>query len=84
MKISRRKFLKLGLMGGTALVLPLGAARCSSVGQDLTGRLLRSEAGLPEPFRVPLAGIAATVRNYRGRQQAKSGAQRPRRRTKVG
>src|SRR5918994_4457152 len=54
MKISRSEFLKLGLMGGTALVLPFGTPGCTSVGQNLTGRLLRSEARLPEPFRVPL------------------------------
>jgi spore coat protein A len=54
MKISRREFLKLGLMGGTALVLPFGASACSSLGDDSTGNLLPSRARLPEPFRVPL------------------------------
>jgi hypothetical protein len=54
MNISRGEFLKLGLVGGAALLLPFGIAGCSSVGQDLTGRLLRSEARLSEPFRVLL------------------------------
>jgi spore coat protein A len=54
MKISRREFLKLGLMGGSALVMPFGAPACSSFSDDLTGNLLPSKARLPEPFRVPL------------------------------
>ena len=53
MKMSRRKFLKLGLVAGAAFALPLGASACSS-SNDQTGRLLRSLTELPEPFRVPL------------------------------
>ncbi len=54
MKISRGKFLKLGLMGGAMLVLPFGASACSGSREGSTGNLLRSEARLPRPFRVPL------------------------------
>src|ERR671917_454132 len=54
MKISRREFLKLGLMGGTALVMPFGASACSSLSDDLTGNVLSSKVRLPGPFRVPL------------------------------
>jgi spore coat protein A len=54
MKISRTEFLKLGLMGTTALMLPFGASACSSRGDGSTGNLLPSTARLPEPFRVPL------------------------------
>jgi spore coat protein A, manganese oxidase len=61
--------LKLGLMSGAALVLPLGAQGCSSVGQDLTGRLLRSEARLPEAFRVPLP-VPPVLRPMRSDAQA--------------
>src|SRR5215208_6613313 len=52
MEISRREFLKLGLAGGVALTLPLGASACS--GEGSTGTLLPSRAKLPEPFEVPL------------------------------
>jgi len=55
MEISRREFLKLGLVAGAGIALPFGASACSSPGQDLTGRLLRSKARLPEPFEVPLS-----------------------------
>jgi spore coat protein A, manganese oxidase len=68
-KISRREFLKLGLVSGAALVLPLGAQGCSSVGQNLTGRLLPSEARLPEPFRVPLP-VPPVLRPVRSDAQA--------------
>src|SRR3712207_9063309 len=54
MKMSRKRFLRLGLAGGVALALPFGASACSSRGDDSTGNLLPSEATLPEPFRVPL------------------------------
>jgi hypothetical protein len=46
MNISRKEFLKLGLVAGVGLVRPFGVA--------LTGNLLRSKTRLPEPFRVPL------------------------------
>lgn len=52
MKVSRKRFLRVGLAGGVALALPFGA--CSSPGDDSTGNLLPSEARLPGPFRVPL------------------------------
>jgi spore coat protein A len=52
MEISRREFLKLGLAGGVALALPLGASACS--GEGSTGTLLPSRAKLPEPLEVPL------------------------------
>ena len=52
MRISRRRFLKLGLAGGAALALPFGA--CSPSGEGSTGTLLASKAELPEPFGVPL------------------------------
>jgi spore coat protein A, manganese oxidase len=54
MKISRKRFLRLGLAGSVALALPFGASACSPRGDDSTGNLLPSEARLPEPFRVPL------------------------------
>ncbi len=54
MKMSRGKFLKLGLMGSAMLVLPFGASACSGSREGSTGNLLRSEARLPRPFRVPL------------------------------
>ncbi len=54
MEISRRRFLKLGLMGGAALALPFGASACSPSGEGSTGTLLPSRAKLPGPFRVPL------------------------------
>jgi spore coat protein A len=54
MKMSRKRFLRLGLGGGAALAFPFGASACSSRGDDSTGNLLASEARLPEPFRVPL------------------------------
>ena len=52
MKISRGEFLRLGLAGGLALVLPVGT--CSETRNGSTGGLLPSKAKLPEPFRVPL------------------------------
>lgn len=62
MKISRREFLKLGLVGGAGLILPFGASACSlfpkggaNVETDSSaGNVLRSTARLPEPFTVPL------------------------------
>jgi spore coat protein A len=52
MKISRREFLRLGLVAGMGVVLPFGPSACS--GEGSTGRLLPSRTKLPEPFRVPL------------------------------
>jgi spore coat protein A len=52
MNISRGEFLRLGLAGGLALVLPVVA--CSGSRNGSTGGLLPSKAKLPEPFRVPL------------------------------
>jgi spore coat protein A len=54
MKMSRKRFLRLGLAGGVALALPFGASACSWRGDDSTGNLLLSRARLPGPFRVPL------------------------------
>jgi len=52
--ISRKEFLKLGLMGGVAFALPFGASACSGSREGSTGNLLRSKARPPKPFRVPL------------------------------
>ena len=59
MKISRREFLKLGLVGGVGLVLPLGVSACAKGGANVetnssAGNVLKSTANLPEPFTVPL------------------------------
>jgi FtsP/CotA-like multicopper oxidase with cupredoxin domain len=56
MKFSRKKFLKLGLVGGAGLMLPLGASACSNNGggPGSTGTLLRSQAQLPELFKIEL------------------------------
>ncbi len=52
MEFSRREFLRLGLVAGIGVALPLGMSACSSEGS--TGTLLPSKAKLPEPFGVPL------------------------------
>jgi len=54
MKISRKRFLKLGLAGGVAVAFPFGASACSGSDAGSTGTLLPSKAKLPRPFRVPL------------------------------
>ena len=54
MEISRKEFLKMGLMGGAALALPFGPSACSPSGNGSTGTVLASRARLPEPFKVPL------------------------------
>jgi spore coat protein A len=54
MKVSRKEFLRLGLVGGAMLAVPFGTSKCSSRSVDLTGHLLRSKVRLPEPFQVPL------------------------------
>src|ERR671914_403960 len=55
MKLSRREFLRLGLVAGTGVALPFSGSACSGSGEGSTGTLLPSKAKLPEPFRVPLA-----------------------------
>jgi spore coat protein A, manganese oxidase len=55
MKMSRGKFLNLGLVAGAGLVLPLGTSACSfRSSEGSTGSLLRSQARLPQPFQVSL------------------------------
>jgi spore coat protein A len=55
MAITRKEFLKLGLVaGGAGLALSCGASASMTRGQATTGNLLRSAARLPKPFRVPL------------------------------
>ena len=62
MKLSRRELLRLGLVGGAGLLLPIGVTTCgssSNSGANITtqrsaGTLLKSAARLPEPFTVPL------------------------------
>ena len=52
MPISRREFLRLGLIAGIGVALPFSASACS--GEGSTGTLLPSRVKLPEPFGVPL------------------------------
>jgi spore coat protein A, manganese oxidase len=54
MKVTRRQFAKLGLVGTAGLALPLGGCSISTGEGDLTGKLVRSATPLPEPFMVPL------------------------------
>ena len=54
MEITRRTFLKLGLMGTAGLVLPFDTSACSGSRSGSTGNLLHSKARLPNPFRFPL------------------------------
>src|SRR5215217_3453714 len=57
MAITRKEFLKLGLVaGGAGLALSSGASASppGGMGNATTGNLLRSAARLPKPFRVPL------------------------------
>ncbi len=59
MRFSRKEFLRLGLVGGAGLFLPLGASGCGLIAgndsaQGSAGAVLRSEVPLPEPFTVPL------------------------------
>jgi spore coat protein A, manganese oxidase len=57
MAITRKEFLKLGLVaGGAGLALSCGASASLPGGTSnaTTGNLLRSAARLPKPFRVPL------------------------------
>ncbi len=54
MEISRKEFLRLGLVAGVGVSLPFGASACSSPGTGSPGTLLPSKARLPEPFQTPL------------------------------
>jgi spore coat protein A, manganese oxidase len=60
MNVSRREFLKLGMMGTAGLLLPFGISGCGGLtagnnsAQGSAGTLLESTAKLPEPFSVPL------------------------------
>src|SRR5215204_1166464 len=55
MAITRKEFLKLGLVaGGAGLALSSGISASMPRGPATTGNLLRSAARLPKPFRVPL------------------------------
>jgi len=59
MKFSRKEFLRLGLVGGAGLFLPLSASGCGLIfgndsAQGSAGAVLRSAARLYEPFVVPL------------------------------
>src|SRR5829696_2188634 len=57
MAITRKEFLRLGLVaGGAGLALSCGASASlpGGRGNATTGKLLRSAARLPKPFRVPL------------------------------
>jgi spore coat protein A, manganese oxidase len=55
MAITRKEFLKLGLVaGGAGFALSSGISASMPRGQATTGKLLRSAARLPKPFRVPL------------------------------
>jgi spore coat protein A len=65
MKMSRGKFLQLGLVAGAGLLFPFGASACSSSREGSTGRLLRSESRLPQPFQIslPVPPILEPVRS---------------------
>ena len=60
MNISRREFLKLGMMSTAGLVLPFGVSGCGGLtagnysAEGSAGTLLKSAARLPEPFKVAL------------------------------
>src|SRR3712207_3272556 len=56
MAITRKEFLKLGLVGGAGLALSSGASTALPLrkGNRTTGNLLRSAAQLPKPFKIPL------------------------------
>jgi FtsP/CotA-like multicopper oxidase with cupredoxin domain len=61
-RYSRGEFLRLGLVGGAGLFLPLGVSGCGAIPQGgrnvstegSAGAVLRSAVPLPEPFTVPL------------------------------
>jgi len=68
MAITRKKFLKLGLVaGGAGLALSSGASASlpGGMGNATTGKLLRSAARLPKPFRVslPMPPVLEPVRS---------------------
>lgn len=66
MTLTRRDLLRRGLVGGAALLLPVGVASCGAISSGISsggantstqgsaGSVLRSAAKLPEPFTVPL------------------------------
>src|SRR5919112_1791904 len=56
MTLTRKEFLKLGLVGGGGLALSSSASAPSAWGRasGTTGNLLRSKAQLPKPFTIPL------------------------------
>src|ERR687892_2013353 len=55
MALTRKEFLKLGVVGGAGLALSSGASASSPWGRArTTGNLLRSKAQLPKPFMIPL------------------------------
>jgi spore coat protein A, manganese oxidase len=55
MALTRKEFLKLGLVGGAALALSSGTSASSTWRiNGTTGNLLRSTAQLPKPFMIPL------------------------------
>jgi spore coat protein A len=56
MTLTRKEFLKLGLVGGGGLALSSSASASSAWGREggTTGNLLRSKAQLPKPFTIPL------------------------------
>jgi spore coat protein A, manganese oxidase len=68
MAITRKEFLKLGLVaGGAGLALSCGASASlpGGRGNAATGNLLRSAARLPKPFRVslPVPAVLEPVRS---------------------
>jgi spore coat protein A, manganese oxidase len=66
MAITRKEFLKLGLVaGGAGLALSSGISASMPRGNATTGNLLRSAARLPKPFRVslPVPAVLEPVRS---------------------
>jgi spore coat protein A, manganese oxidase len=68
MAITRKEFLKLGLVaGGAGLALSSGVSAYppGGTGNAMTGKLLRSAARLPKPFRVslPVPAVLEPVRS---------------------
>jgi spore coat protein A, manganese oxidase len=66
MAITRKQFLKLGLVaGGAGLALSSGISASMPRGNATTGNLLRSAARLPKPFRVslPVPAVLEPVRS---------------------
>jgi spore coat protein A, manganese oxidase len=66
MAITRKEFLKLGVVaGGAGLALSSGISASMPRGNATTGNLLRSAARLPKPFRVslPVPAVLEPVRS---------------------